>query len=402
VGTRNDDISLILAKAKKQGFLPDVKDEEVDILTAEARNIFTDDPSFVTAFNTLKVTNSAALKKWYMSVAQRNARQVKVAVTGNSNWEGTGATNYNERFPLALQENLRARLQPRNIIGAVVPNIHLSGSTPLPANLPYTVAGSAAGSQYGLGGRGFKLVSGTTLTIPFTGDRTIIHWNRAGGGGIINIVLDGGAPVIIDTYYNSGNLHTVWDSGALTRGAHTLVLTRDASTAGGRDIYLDDVEIFDGDYTAGIRVYDCARHGVTANGLYTSQGGWDLEYMALAPWDLVIIGLGENDTALTKAQYKIEIQGVIAWHRSKGITAPFILVHGPKPSQYGQAIWDDFRDAEREIAESDSEVAAIDLCNIIPGKSNDTLGVYAGADTTHHSSAGQAWRADLIAKILLP
>jgi len=40
VGTRNDDISLILAKAKKQGFLPDVKDSEVDILSKEAANIF--------------------------------------------------------------------------------------------------------------------------------------------------------------------------------------------------------------------------------------------------------------------------------------------------------------------------------------------------------------------------
>jgi lysophospholipase L1-like esterase len=45
VGTRNDDISLILAKAKKQGFLPDVKDEEVDILSAEARNMFNSDLS---------------------------------------------------------------------------------------------------------------------------------------------------------------------------------------------------------------------------------------------------------------------------------------------------------------------------------------------------------------------
>jgi hypothetical protein len=46
VGTRNDDISLILAKAKKQGFLPDIKDSEVDILTAEARNSLSDDSVF--------------------------------------------------------------------------------------------------------------------------------------------------------------------------------------------------------------------------------------------------------------------------------------------------------------------------------------------------------------------
>ena len=40
MGTRNDDISLILAKAKKQGFLPDVYDSEVDLLEIEARKMF--------------------------------------------------------------------------------------------------------------------------------------------------------------------------------------------------------------------------------------------------------------------------------------------------------------------------------------------------------------------------
>jgi lysophospholipase L1-like esterase len=42
VGTRNDDISLILAKAKKQGFLPDVSDSEVDMLEIEARTLYSE------------------------------------------------------------------------------------------------------------------------------------------------------------------------------------------------------------------------------------------------------------------------------------------------------------------------------------------------------------------------
>jgi hypothetical protein len=37
VAPRNDDISLILTKAKKQGFLPDVSDNELNALEAEAR-----------------------------------------------------------------------------------------------------------------------------------------------------------------------------------------------------------------------------------------------------------------------------------------------------------------------------------------------------------------------------
>lgn len=43
MGARNDDLSLILTKAKKEGFLPDVKDSEVAILEAEAAALFGDD-----------------------------------------------------------------------------------------------------------------------------------------------------------------------------------------------------------------------------------------------------------------------------------------------------------------------------------------------------------------------
>lgn len=40
---RNDDLTIILAKAKKQGFLPDVSNAEVDTLEVEARNMYLDD-----------------------------------------------------------------------------------------------------------------------------------------------------------------------------------------------------------------------------------------------------------------------------------------------------------------------------------------------------------------------
>lgn len=44
--TRNNDISLILTKAKKQGWLPDISSSEVDALEAEALVSFKNDKSF--------------------------------------------------------------------------------------------------------------------------------------------------------------------------------------------------------------------------------------------------------------------------------------------------------------------------------------------------------------------
>lgn len=51
MGIYNDDISLKLAKAVKQGFLPDVYDSEVDILREEAVKLFNGDIVFDTVFS---------------------------------------------------------------------------------------------------------------------------------------------------------------------------------------------------------------------------------------------------------------------------------------------------------------------------------------------------------------
>lgn len=53
---RNDDISLILAKAKKQGWLPDVSDVELDILEREAHTIFNGDVGFPKLNTTLAMS----------------------------------------------------------------------------------------------------------------------------------------------------------------------------------------------------------------------------------------------------------------------------------------------------------------------------------------------------------
>lgn len=50
MGTRNDDFSLILAKAKMSGFFPDVKNSELDAIQAYADALFADDKSLNSAF----------------------------------------------------------------------------------------------------------------------------------------------------------------------------------------------------------------------------------------------------------------------------------------------------------------------------------------------------------------
>lgn len=61
MGTRNDDISLILAKAKKNGFLPDVADSEVDMLQLEASSMFNKDTVISNSVNRRSATGQGAV-----------------------------------------------------------------------------------------------------------------------------------------------------------------------------------------------------------------------------------------------------------------------------------------------------------------------------------------------------
>jgi hypothetical protein len=356
-----------------------------------------------TMFDRIQVVNPGGLRRFWLALGKRQSSPVRVAVAGNSKREGTGATNNVDRFPLALQDRLRRAFQPSGVPGAIESNIHLAGMNPVPAGMQYTVSGgSAAGSQYGFGGRGFKLIAGVTVMVTFYGDRVLIHYLRAGGGSLIDFSIDGGAVQTVDSYTNGAQAVATFDTGPLSRGAHTITMTRNAGSAGGRDGYIGDVQAFDGDYAKGVRVFDASRHGVTALDLSAAQGGWYIEFQAIGGFELVIIGLGENDAARSKAQYKSDILALIAKFRAFGFTGSFLLMHDAKPGNIADAaLWASFGEAEKEIALADADVASVDLSRAVPAYDvANALGVYA--DDRHCTSAGQGWQADLVAAALAP
>lgn len=347
----------------------------------------------------LTLYNPAGLDKWRVALGNRRTSPVRVLVEGNSNWEGTGAADFAQRLPVVLNAELRARY---GLTGAANPYVTRSYITPAPTNAPYTISGTVGTSQFGLGARGWSIAEGGgTITVPFTGDRVRVNYIRGGAAGIITLVLDGGAPVTINTV-NASETGGQWDSGVLTRGPHTLVISRDPSSVSTRQIYINGVETYDGDFTSGIRVYDAGKHGLAAATLAASPHGERHEYPLAGPFGLIILGLGENDGAVTKAAYKTSIEAILTRYRGYGFTGSFLLCHGPLPGGgFDSTRWDEFGAAEREIAEASTDVAALDLSASIPGyATGNALGIYA--DTKHNNSAGQAWRADLVRAALVP
>jgi hypothetical protein len=366
--------------------------DNLDFLTAAEGNA---------TYATPKVVNPDALLKWRASLGTRNTAPVEVFVSGNSNWEGTGATTYPERFPKVLQDFLRARLQPAGKVGAVWPSFTWPNMTPVPTGQPFSSTGAVTkSSQFGLGRRGFKLDPTGVLTIPFVGDRVIIPYTKASLGAKFTIVLDGGAPVAIDSYAGT-QVRAAWDSGALTRGDHTVVVTFDATSTAGRSAYLNGAIIYDGDYNGGIRVHDHSTHGVTINSFATTTFGWTGEFAAKT-WSLGILGFGENDIASTPAQYKTDYLAYIAKLREFGMASSLLICHGPKAQAANAAVWKALGDAEREIAEDDPDIAWLDLSKAVPGNAEGgaTLGIYY--DGTHFNGKGQGMKADIVASALLP
>jgi hypothetical protein len=338
-----------------------------------------------------------ALRKWQVALGNRRAAPVAVLLADNSVGEGQGASAYANRYPKALQDSLRARFQPPGIAGAAYAYVTRSALSPVPTGVPYTESGTVTIWSQGLGGRGWHLGIGGTVTLTFTGTRAKIDYTIAGGGGVMGVQLDGGAVQLVNVNTGGAQSYGQWDSGALTAGSHTLIVTRDASSATNKDVYFDGFELFNGDEAGGIRVWDASKFGVTAQG-YLSN----LNDLTRATWAVAVIGFGENDTARTTTQYQADLQTIITNFRATGLASSILLIHRPCPGTYDSAAWAAFGAVKATIAAGDPDITYLDLSTSMPGydSGGSALGFYA--DTKHLNDKGQSWMADLVAAELLP
>jgi lysophospholipase L1-like esterase len=190
VGTRNDDISLILAKAKKQGFLPDVKDEEVDILRAEASSLFNDDVVLM-------------------------RRKIAVPIATNT-WTATNTP---------LQTN-NGTFRSLHVVPFTATDLQFSW-----ANFAITNTGDAPNGASMLLRAGIKY-NGTIYRVFFGGatDQTIVPGGRATSDPL-SIVIQAGTTIEVLTYIECTSWYPVSVSGfsTLTGGYSASDLTAPGS-----------------------------------------------------------------------------------------------------------------------------------------------------------------------------
>jgi lysophospholipase L1-like esterase len=359
------------------------------------------------------------LRKWYAALANREAAPAELLVLGDSISEGVGATQLIRRWQNMLQRNLRNRLPTYGLNfgnaatpGAEWPYIPAHWGADWYVGRPSTVSGTwDAVDQFGLGQRAVKLPDDTgKVTFTFTGTSCRLLYTKGDQGAVLRVAIDGGTPVLIDSYIATGLQVGVWNSPALARGAHTVVVTRDPSSAAGRGAHVEGLVTYDNDSGHGIRVVDGAHSGSWAQGFAADLGWADSAKQVARGNDgryagaMMLWGTNDFGGGRSAAQFKADNQAIIAGLRARGFDSSIVLVLLWLSFGRNDAAWEDYGRVLNEIASGDPDISYFTIRDVMPdpttGDATGSLGLYT--DGVHPSDAGNGYLADLFTGYLLP
>ncbi|MBM0274137.1 SGNH/GDSL hydrolase family protein [Micromonospora tarensis] len=350
----------------------------------------------------LDVGHNPALRRWYAALAGRYGSIASVVVMGDSISEGYGATSVTRRWLQVLQSELRSRFQPAGVAGAAYPYISASPRvSPIPADYPRTATAGVTQSDHGLGLRSAVIPAGESVTFSFTGSRAKVYGTKGAAVGKYGIRLDGAAEVVVDgaaASTSSGVL--LWDSGALTAGAHTVLVQRSSTTtASPGNVLLEGLVTYHGDESGGVRVLDASRSGATL-ATFTGSNLWHGALGAVEGKGLLVLAWGANDstTGTTPAAFKAGLELLIANARTAGWTGSILLLKLPKRGSAAEVTWLAYLAQMDAIAAADPDITTLDLRSRIPDQGTaeaTALGLYV--DEAHNTDKGQGLIADHIA-----
>lgn len=339
------------------------------------------------------------LKLWKKALADRGTTPAQVVVFGDSISEGTGTTDVSKRWVNLLQSQLRYR--HGFSVGAEFPFIPTIPRTPA-TGFPVTRSGSIlTDSSYGLGWRTGILTDDTsTVTFTFTGTSAKLMFFKASGTGVMNIMIDGGAAVILNTNATSnppaGNGTNTWSTGALAQGSHTITVKRDATSATDQNVILMGCFTYNGDETSGIRVLDASYHGASS-AFFTASRNTQASNSVLAagPIGLVAIAISTNDFGnnIAPATFKTNIQGLITALRTGNAKyeGSIALLSVYKSDARDEALWQAYEKQLYDIATEDPNTEFFDWRlkmpdNPKPFTAAEGEGLFA--DSLHPNDAG--------------
>lgn len=336
-----------------------------------------------------------------------------ILYVGDSISEGQGSVSDSQlsgRWIERVTREFRRVAQPAGVRGGrgYVPAYYDVNSTDYPAaTIGFARAGTITlDTVRGLGRRAAQLSPGATLTITqlCTAFDVVYRKDESPNAGVFNVATDGGTPMVVDTTaspaISGGYTARVTPS---QRGSHSIVITG----VSGAPI-VEGVIFYDGDTTIGIRAFDGAKSGYTANS-FASNATW-FQSMQAGPPAIVFLGFGTNDfrTGRTAAQFRGNVETLISNLRAQcypypaattpiAASVPIVLVHlqDPADADYSPRKWSDYRDVLASIASTTSNVGLIDVSR---AAWKDHM---MATDHIHPSDGGHARIAAVIAGAIL-
>lgn len=351
----------------------------------------------------------AELRKWNAAFANRASAGADVFFIGDSITEGFYATDRSRRFIELLRNSLQRAYKPGGQ-GFIPSRFTVAGFTEY-----WTRVGGAASSTFGLGFRAWNMTAGTdSMQITVECDRVQLVYTRGPGVGGINISIDGGAAVIVNTYNASAASGVLWDSGALTPGQHTLRVTTNNAQAPNNvhNAIIDGIMVYNGDYSSGVRVWEGGSAGLQTTHFSVAPNYWAHIFANVDP-DLLIIGLGMNDygNAVPVATFKTRLKNIIAQAKvyTPGVDPSIMLFiqYARGDAGFTDAGWQPYRAAMYEVAAEDGCAVfdAYDSLGVLGSGAADTLGLSRGsggaADGVHLSDSGNQMVADRFVTLLM-
>lgn len=362
------------------------------------------------------------LTTWHAALANRDNAPAKILCLGDSITEGTGAPSSVGRWVDRLGQGLR-NLYPTNGLTTYgegyVPAYNIAG---LPAR--YTLGAGAVlgtvppsggvGASLGMGLKSFSLAgtAGATYTTTFTGTSFNLYYGAGSPTGF-TITVDGGTAVSLSS--SGAVINKQWNSGALTAGLHTIVITANNTVA----VWIEGFEFFNGDELAGIHIGEAGYSGSTTFTWEQNQRALQRSQQAITFWnpDLVILSLGVNDhiANIAPVDYYNGIMNLIYAARqytTKQISIVLVsfMARSDAAAQNPAYPYQIYRNTLANIAANDTGgphgstgIIWADLASTIPSSgltgTGDPWGFISG-DRVHPNARGHAYIADLLLPVI--
>lgn len=265
----------------------------------------------------LRLTNSE-MSMWKRALLGSRKKSTNVVIIGDSNTEGHGLENLRQRWINLLQKSLNAGvglpsgaefpfIPPRYIVSTPGGGCELSGSI--------GAGNMDSGASTGYGWRAVTLTGpDSKAKFTFVGTSFAVQYDRGYLGGVMSIVIDGDAPVLINTYSESYVGSSRWDSDSLSAGTHVVEITRHTSSGVTTSLYLQGLLTWNGDEDSGIRIIDGGRSGQRMS--YVTPSKWNLMANTISKTDdvsAVIVFLGTNDerNGVSESAYRANAENIV-------------------------------------------------------------------------------------------